>query len=156
MEHITQDVLGNFKKLNAQAAPLDGKERLALMHRILHGSRAPFAFDWRWLSATGLSTKDFIAPSSFDFSGKSQFVMGNLHGAVSYFQILAAELKDRVLADFLAMQSELVLSLHIQSIDQVEAVKLVKRKLTDLDSMKITSRKRPCAPVMISTFCPAT
>lgn len=142
LEHITQDVLGNFKKLNAQAAPLDGKERLALMHRILHGSRVPFAFDWRWLSATGLSTKDFIAPSSFDFSSKSQFAMGNLHGAVSYFQILAAELKDRVLADFLAMQSELVLSLHIQSIDQVEAVKLVKRKLTDLDSMKITEQKK--------------
>ena len=142
LEHITQDVLGNFKKLNAQAAPLDGKERLALMHRILHGSRAPFAFDWRWLSATGLSTKDFIAPSSFEFRTGKQFRMGKKYGAVSFVQILAPELNDRMLADFLDMESSLIVTLHIQSVDQVKAIKTVKRKITDLDRSKIEEQKK--------------
>ena len=113
------------------------------MHGMFHmDTQAPFQFDWKWLAPTGLSTKDFIAPSSFDFREKSSFGMGSKQGEVSFFSILAADLNDRCLADFLAMESSLIVSIHIQAIDQVAAIKDVKRKITDLDKMKIEEQKK--------------
>ena len=57
-------------------------------------------------------------------------------------QILAPELNDRMLADFLDMESSLIVSLHIQSVDQIKAIKTVKRKITDLDKSKIEEQKK--------------
>ena len=68
--------------------------------------------------------------------------MGRKVGAVSFLQILAPELNDRMLADFLDMESSLVVSMHVQSIDQVKAIKTVKRKITDLDRMKMEEQKK--------------
>ena len=84
--------------------------------------------------------RDFIAPSSFEFRTGKQFRMGKKYGAVSFLQILAPELNDRLLADFLDMESSLIVSMHIQSVDQVKAIKTVKRKITDLDQMCIRDR----------------
>ncbi len=68
--------------------------------------------------------------------------MGRKYGAVSFVQIMAPELNDRMLADFLDMESSLIVNLHIQSVDQVNAIKTVKRKITDLDSAKIEQQKK--------------
>ena len=68
--------------------------------------------------------------------------MGKKYGAVSFLQILAPELNDRLLADFLDMESSLIVSMHIQSVDQVKAIKTVKRKITDLDRSKIEEQKK--------------
>ena len=143
LERIEIDLLNNFKRLGVAATPLDGRERLKLMHDMFHmDTQAPFQFNWKWLAPTGLSTKDFIAPSSFDFRPKNSFGMGSKQGEVSFFSILAADLNDRCLADFLAMESSLIVSIHIQAIDQVTAIKDVKRKITDLDKMKIEEQKK--------------
>lgn len=143
LERIELDLLNNFKRLGVSASPLDGRERLRLMHGMFHmDTQAPFQFDWRWLAPSGLSTKDFIAPGSFEFRDKRTFCMGSNYGAVSFLQVMASELNDRVLADFLAMESSLAISLHIQAIDQVAAIKDIKRKITDLDSMKIQEQKK--------------
>ena len=143
LDRIETDILGNFKRLGVTAFPLNGKERLALMHDLFHmDAPRPFAFDWKWLPAGGTSTKDYIAPSSFVFRTGRRFSMGNLQGAVSFLQILAPEMSDRLLADFLDMDSPLVVSLHIQSLDQVKAIKTIKRKITDLDKAKIDEQKK--------------
>lgn len=66
------------------------------------------------------------------------FGMGDKTGAVSFLQILAPELNDRLLADLLNVDGHLLVNLHIRSIDQSEAIKTIKRKITDLDAMKIS------------------
>ncbi len=143
LERIEIDLLNNFKRMGVPASPLDGMQRLQVMHSMFHmDSQKPFRFDWKWLPASGLSTKDFIAPSSFDFGSRRLFSMGDKYGTVSCVQILAAKLKDRVLADLLEMETNLVLSLHIQAIDQSSAIKDIKRKMTDVNSMKIEEQKR--------------
>lgn len=143
LERIELDILSNFKRLGVAAEALDGYGRLRLMHDMLHmDARSVFRFNWDWLAPTGLSTKDFIAPASFDFREKQSFAMGDRQGEVSFFSILASDLNDRCLADFLAMDSPLVVSLHIQAIDQTAAIKEVKRKITDLDKMKIEEQKK--------------
>ena len=143
LERIETDILNNFKRLGVAAETLDGKARLAQLHGIFHmDEQLPFRFDWDWLPSSGLSTKDFIAPSGFEFRTGKQFRMGKKYGGVSFLQILAPELKDRVLADFLDMESNLIVSLHIQSVDQIKAIKTVKRKITDLDKSKIEEQKK--------------
>ena len=102
----------------------------------------PFRFSWDWLAPSGLSVKDFIAPSSFEFKTGNNFGIGNRIGTVSFLQILAPELNDRLLADFLDMESSLVVSLHVQSVDQVKAIKTIKRKITDIQKMTIEEQKK--------------
>ena len=143
LERIETDILNNFKRLGVSAEVLDGMARLAQLHGIFHmDEQVPFCFSWDWLAPSGLSTKDFIAPTSFEFRTGKQFRMGKKYGTVSFLQILAPELNDRMLADFLDMESSLIVNLHIQSVDQVKAIKTVKRKITDLDRSKIEEQKK--------------
>ena len=143
LERIETDVLNNFKRLSVAAEPLNGTERLRLLHDMLRiDDPAPFRFSWDWLASSGLSVKDFIVPSSFEFAKGNYFGIGQKRGAVSFLQILAPELNDRMLADFLDMESSLIVTMHVQSVDQVSAIKTIKRKITDLDRMKIEEQKK--------------
>ena len=143
LDRIETDLLNNFKRLGVAAEPLNGKQRLALMHGMFHmDEHRDFNFSWDWLAPTGLSVKDFIAPSSFEFRNGKDFGVGKKLGAVSFLQILAPELNDRMLADFLDMESSLIVTMHIQSVDQVKAIKTVKRKITDLQKMTIEEQKK--------------
>ena len=143
LEHVQTDLLNNFRRLGAAAKVLDGKERLQLMHSMFHmGDKEKFHFDWKWLPQSGLSVKDFIAPSSFSFPGGRTFTMGSMHGAMSYLAITASDISDQFLKDFLEMDSSQVISMHIQSVDQTSAIKQVKHIITELDRSKIEEQKK--------------
>ncbi len=142
LARIETDILNNFKVLGAAARPMTGYERLEALHSVFHPEGEPFHFSWDWLTPSGLTTKDFIAPSSFRFGEGRYFRMGRKIGAVSFLEILAPELNDRMLADILDLETGIVVNLHIKSIDQTEAIKTIKRKITDLDKMKIEEQKK--------------
>ena len=142
LARIETDMLNNFKVLGAAARPMTGYERLEALHSVFHPEGEPFRFSWEWLTPSGLTTKDFIAPSSFRFGEGRYFRMGRKIGAVSFLEILAPELNDRMLADILDLETGIVVNLHIKSIDQTEAIKTIKRKITDLDKMKIEEQKK--------------
>ena len=143
LSHIEMDILNNFKRLGVRAKSLNGAERLELMHTQFHmGDNEKFRFDWRWLPGTGLNVKDFIAPSGFGFKNGRTFQMGGLYGAMSFLSITASDISDRMLADFLGMESNLIISMHIQSVDQNEAIKTVKHTITELDRSKIEEQKK--------------
>ena len=142
LARIETDILNNFKVLGAAARPMTGYERLEALHSVFHPEGEPFRFSWDWLTPSGLTTKDFIAPSSFRFGEGRYFRMGRKIGAVSFLEILAPELNDRMLADILDLETGIIVNLHIKSIDQTEAIKTIKRKITDLDKMKIEEQKK--------------
>ena len=143
LERIETDILNNFKRLGVAAEPMNGMERLRLLHGMLHmDEQEPFRFSWDWLAPSGLSVKDFIAPSSFEFRTGRSFGVGRRIGCASFLQILAPELNDRMLADFLDIESSLIVSMHVQSVDQVKAIKTIKRKITDLQKMTIEEQKK--------------
>ena len=141
--HIETDILNNFKRLGVQAKSLNGSERLELMHRQLHiGDDAKFHFDWKYLAGSGLSVKDFIAPSSFAFPTGRYFQIGDMYGCMSFLSIDASDISDRLLADFLSMESSQIVTMHIQSVDQNEAIKTIKHTITELDRSKIEEQKK--------------
>ena len=143
LERVEADVIGNFKRLGVQSQPLDGRERLALLHGQLHpGSREPFRFKWADIAHTGMGTKDFIVPDSFDFRQSRSFRVGQTWGAVSYLQIMASELSDKLLLEILELDAELTVTMHIQTVDQVKAIKTVKGKISDIDKMKVEEQRK--------------
>ena len=143
LERIETDILNNFKRLGVSAEVLNGQERLRVLHDILRmDTPEPFTFRWEDLPRSGLSTKDYIAPSSFLFSRAKDFRMGKKFASVSFLQILAPELSDRILKDFLDIESNIVVNIHVQSVDQVSAIKTIKRTITDLDKSKIEEQKK--------------
>lgn len=143
LDHVQTNLMNNFKRLGVVAKVLNGKDRLHLMHAMFHmGDNDRFYFDWNWLAGSGLSVKDFIAPTSFSFPGGRTFTMGSLHGAMSYLQITASDLSDQLLKDFLDMETSEIVTMHIQSVDQNAAIKQIKHTITELDRSKIEEQKK--------------
>jgi len=141
--HIEMDILNNFKRLGVIAETLNGAQRLELMHRQTHmGDNAKFHFDWKYLAGSGLSVKDFVAPSSFEFPNGRYFKMGDTWCAMSFLSIDASDVSDRMLADFLGMESSQIVTMHLKSVDQNEAIKTVKHTITELDRSKIEEQKK--------------
>ncbi|MGN0707472.1 MAG: VirB4-like conjugal transfer ATPase, CD1110 family [Faecalibacterium sp.] len=143
LEHIQNDLMNNFHRLGVQAKPLNGTERLALMHKMFHmDGEAKFQFDWKSLVPSGLTVKDAIAPTAFAFKNSRSFQMGGIYGAVSFLSITASDISDQLLKDFLDMDSSQIVTMHIQSVDQNKAIKTVKRTITELDRSKIEEQKK--------------
>ena len=144
LDRVEADVMGNLHRLGVPSSSLDGRERLALLHGQMHpGRREPFRFSWADISKTGMGTKDFITPSGgFDFRGSRFFRVGGFWGAASYLQILASELSDRLLREILELDAELTVTMHIQTVDQLKAIKTIKGKISDIDKMKVEEQKK--------------
>jgi len=143
LDHIQNDLLNNFHRLGVQAKPLNGAQRLKLMHDMFNMDGASkFHFDWKDLVKSGLSVKDAIAPTAFAFKNSRTFQMGGIYCAASFLSITASDISDQLLKDFLDMDSSQIVTMHIQSVDQNRAIKTVKRTITELDRSKIEEQKK--------------
>ena len=143
LEHIQNDLLNNFHRLGVLAQPLNGAQRLKLMHDMFHmDGPSRFCFDWNDLAPSGLTVKDAIAPTAFAFKTSRTFQMGSIFGAASFLSITASDLSDQLLKDLLDMDSSQIVTMHIQSVDQNKAIKTVKRTITELDRSKIEEQKK--------------
>lgn len=143
LERIATDSINNFKVLGVKSRVLNGRERLEVLYRMMNEEyKQPFHFGFHMLAESGLSTKDFIAPASMGFGEKRAFQLGDVSCSTSYLQILAPELTDRMLAEFLNVEDNMVINIHLRSMDQAEAIKMIKRKISDIDKMKIEEQKK--------------
>ena len=143
LDHIQNDLLNNFHRLGVQASPLNGAQRLKLMHDMFNMDGASkFHFDWKDLVKSGLSVKDTIAPTAFAFKNSRTFQMGGIFCAASFLSITASDISDQLLKDFLDMDSSQIVTMHIQSVDQNRAIKTVKRTITELDRSTIEEQKK--------------
>ena len=141
LERMEMDVLNNFKQMGVKAYVLDGEERLKVIHDILNPNDK-FIFSFEDLKYSGLTTKEYIVPPSFNFSKPTYFKTGEVFAEVNFLQLLASDIKDEMLSEFLALEENMVVTFHIKAIDQMEAIKNVKRKITDLDKMKLEENKK--------------
>ena len=142
LSRLELDAINHLKLMGVSTQVLNGKERLNILHDVMHPDGERFQFDWKQIAQSGLSTKDFIAPSSFSFGKSKNFTMGNKIGRCSFLQLLTPEMTDRILSDFMEEEEGISINLHIQPVDQAHALKTVKRKITDIDAMKIQEQKR--------------
>lgn len=143
LERIEGSVLNNFKVMGAMAEPLNGVERLKILHDVMNmDTKESFHFHYGMVAKTGLQTKDFIAPTGFDFRNDSYFRMGQTFGCVSYLQITSPELTDKLLADLLDLEENLIINMHLRPIDPKAAIKSLKSTLSNIQKMKIEEQKK--------------
>ncbi len=143
LDHIQNDLLNNFHRLGVLAKPLNGTERLQLLHQMFHlDGENKFRFDWKELVASGLSVKDSISPTGLAFKSNRSFQMGGIYCSASFLSITASDLSDQLLKDFLDMDSSQIITMHIRSIDQNKAIKNIKRTITELDRSTIEEQKK--------------
>ncbi|MFT9077329.1 VirB4-like conjugal transfer ATPase, CD1110 family [Ethanoligenens sp.] len=143
LERKEIDIIGNFKSMGVLSRPLNGYERLSTLHTAFHpNSHKKMKFRWADVAQTGLTPKNFIVPTSFDFSYKDVFRMGNTWGAVSHMIINASEMSDEFLPDLLNMEIPITFTMHFQPIDHDRAVKKVKQAVSDVAKMKIDEQKK--------------
>lgn len=142
LNSITDEILVMLNAIGVTGKELNGKERLEVLYRSLNPfTDEPFVFDWGYRAKTGMTTKDFIAPPSMKFY-KSSFELSKCYGAVYSINILAGELSDEILNDYLSQENLLSVNMHIKPFDQVEAQKFIRHKLTDINSIKIDEQKK--------------
>lgn len=139
---IRNSIVKLFAAFDVEARMLSGYERLETIYYSLNPYREqPFAFDWNAMLHAGMDTKDFIAPTSLKFY-KQNFEIGDAVGAVWGINILAGELSDTILQDFLELQSLYCVNFHAEPLDQGTALKFVRHKLTSVNQMKVDEQKK--------------
>jgi len=142
---IESDAISKLASLSAQPVrsfPVSGKERLEIFHNILNSREKKFNFSWDKCQGLGLKTQDFIAPRKMEFSDKRHLKTGNKYIKTQQFILNASELSDAALADFLDMETEMIVNLHIQPIDRQKAIKKVKGIISDIGKMKAEEQKK--------------
>ena len=143
LANIQSSIQSHFRAMEVGIEELNGIERLSIINYLLNGSSEHYV-DIEALPKEELKKypiKDFIAPKFINFK-PNEFKVNNKFGTTLYYSIDATELSDRVLAEFLDLDLEMVASMHVYSLDQQKAIKLVKRKSSDLDSIKIEEQKK--------------
>ncbi len=143
LENIEADVIKNLMNLGTSVRSLNGKERLRILHEYFHqDTMEPFRFSFRELSESGKSVKDFIAPPGFDFRFPSRFKAGRMYGSVHYLDIIAPKFTDELLKRLLDIDDNLTVTMHMQTLDPVKAIKMLKGTLTNIQKMKIEEQKK--------------
>ena len=143
LNNIEKDVLRNLNNIGTNARGLNGKERLRVLHEYFNqGTMEPFRFSFRELSESGKSVKDYIAPPGFDFRYPNRFQSGNMYGSVFYLDMIAPRFSDELLKKLLDIDDNLTVTMHMQTMDPVKAIKMLKGALTNIQKMKIEEQKK--------------
>ena len=143
LTNIEADVIKNFTNLGTHAKSLDGKERLRILHEYFNqDTMEPFRFSFKELAESGKSVKDYVAPPGFDFRYPSRFKAGKMYGSVHYLDIIAPKFDDELLKKLLDLDANLTITMHMQTMDPVKAIKMLKGALTNIQKMKIEEQKK--------------
>lgn len=143
LNNIEANIQANFRSMGVGVESLSGIDRLSIINYLLNGNSKHY-IDLETLPKENLGKyplKDYIAPKYMEFENE-RFTVNNKLGATMYYSLEASELSDRVLAEFLDLELEMLVSMHIYSLDQQKAVKMVRRKSSDLDTIKIEEQKK--------------
>lgn len=141
LNRIESDIIANFKAFGVRAESIDGNERKSIMYQDLNGIDKALP-----KPKAKEKSKDQIAPKSISFKNGRLFEVESEDSkrfmAMSFLSLTAPEISDRMLSEFLDLNLDQTITFHIRSIEQVEAVKLVKAKVTDIDRMTIEEQKK--------------
>lgn len=138
LANVETNIRAKLKGIKSQSETLTGIQRLQVMHDILLPD-VRMDFDYRWLLAEkGLLAKDFITPSSMDFrpqhddtaaSYNDRYRFGHKIGKILYLRDIAPDMTDDFLARLSKLDFNMVIALHVDAVDQHDAIELVKTKM---------------------------
>jgi hypothetical protein len=134
----------------SDAVPLSTEERLSYYHDIFRKGREgelydigadTYSLDFDFIKAQGISTKDYVAPGSFQFKNRHFRIDGGYY-RVMYFRDFPRTLGDDFLHKFTDNDFPVTTTLSVQPLDLTKAIRLVKRQQTSIDMNVIDAEKR--------------
>lgn len=133
-------------KIGVFARVLTTTERLAYFHdRFRPGYEGEFRINYDFLAKEGLSEKDYIAPSSFEFGGKSYMQIGDMYYRLMYLSGLPGSLSDEVMRSFYDVDFPITVTHNIRPVNQADGLKLVGDQLTGAKKDKMNAEKKAIA-----------
>lgn len=141
LARIETDIMNNLKTLGAGDRTLTGRERVENLYSFFNQDQ-DIEFDYDYTLNTGLTTKDFIAPNSFDFTDKKMFQFNDTYAQVIRIKDLPTDLSDKIISEITELNLNLNIALHIEAIEHKEALDLVKRKIAFMEQQKIDEQKK--------------
>ena len=140
---IESDIIKNLRTVGTEAHCLDGRERMEVLYEFFNQDRMePFRFSFEEMAGSGNSIKDYIAPQGFEFRFPGRFKMGKMFGSVKFLDIIAPKLNDEFIKRILDIDSNLAVSMHMRSIEPMEATKILKATLSEVQKSKIDEQKK--------------
>ncbi len=145
----------NLKAINKQdTQPLTLEERLEVLYNVYNmdstiplrkevevGTKVIKTLDLKTLNASGVSTKDVIAPPSFEFK-RDYFMMGDIYGRSMFVENFPNYIKSSILTDVADLPANLLLTVHFRSMRQDQAIKLVRNQTTNIAANVVTAQKQ--------------
>lgn len=143
LSSIQSTIKTNFRVMGVTCEEVEGVDRLSIINYLMNGDTNNY-IDIEKIPKEEFEkfpTKEYIAPRFLEFQPE-YFRVNERFGTTLYYSIEASELSDRVLSDFLDLELELIVNMHMYSLEQQSAVKMVRRKSSDLDTIKIEEQKK--------------
>lgn len=134
-EHLAE----HLKTLGSDVYLLDANERIKLLGSILRPEVKIDDFNVNELNAQ--KEKQEIAPDYFEFK-KDYFMYDDKFCRCLYFRKLSTSIRDTIYTDLLGINRELIIAENLDFVDKDEALKMIERKITDMQSEKITKANR--------------
>nr|MCR5507752.1 hypothetical protein [Lachnospiraceae bacterium] len=144
IDEITERIKNEFlEKMDVEARMLNGYERLSVLFFMLNPYQdEKFIFNWDAAKNGGISEKEQITNHAFEFGKRAnRFMIGSKYGCVSYLKLSASQISDRMLCEFLDLDSAITVSFHFIPISQEKALKSVKMLVSNLQKMVIDEQK---------------
>lgn len=140
------------------AEPLTINERLNILYDVFNmDSEVPFyeratidykgdkveseTFSLEHTKKLGLTTKDIIAPASFEFT-KDYFHMGDKFGRVFFLDNLPTFLSTNLLTDLADLPCNMLTSVYFEPLNQDESLKMIKNQMVNINSNVVEAQKR--------------
>lgn len=139
---LENETINNLRSMGSQASILSTKERLELMHDFYRpGHEGEFNIDLSTLRKQGITTKDVIAPDSFEFK-RNYFRMGEKYGRALFVSKLPTFLTDKFISELADFSFNMIMTINIKGVAPDEALKRVKRQITGMEQDKIEQQKK--------------
>jgi len=136
------EIIDNLRKIGSIAEVLSTEERLSYYHdKYRRGREGELNIDFDFIKAQGISSKDYIAPTSFIFSAKHMQI-DDTYYRVMHLTNLPASLSDEFMFELCNSDFPVTTTLNIQPVAQDKGLRIVKKQLTGIEKDKIEAEKR--------------
>lgn len=140
LQRVCESAIRKFEDIDSDMRVMTGAERLAVMAGITRPDDELLAQDIDYETLRGIpgkTTKDLIAPYCFDEVDNSTFKFGDYYGQILCVTDYASTVKDELLAQFRNLPIDLVIAMHVKTMEQADAIDLIDQQLGDMNTERI-------------------
>lgn len=137
------DIISHLNSIGSNGRVLSTTERLALLHdKMRKGKEGRFNIDFDFVKTQGLSSKDYVAPTSFYFKCKDYFMVDNTYYRCIYINNLPSRISDEFMQDLTDCEFPILTNLNIQPMARDKATRLINKQITGMEANKIEAERK--------------